>query len=143
MVELRTRKRWMRRYGGNHQEKLGLNRLWCASQFTIPDTAGRSPVPGCNYTETSVSQPNQASGTRDISYPLVVTSCSSSSLISLFLVHNSTIIAEYQVMSSRSMSPYHDRELTPSSTAYLECSIHRLQYSPKIVCLPFMIMIPS
>jgi hypothetical protein len=82
------------------------------------------------------------SGTRDISYPLVVTSCSSSSLISLFLVQNSTIIAEYQVMSSRSMSPYHDCELTPS-TAYIECSIHRLQYSPKIVCLPFMIMIAS
>jgi len=136
MVELRTRKREMRGDGGNHHEKLGLRRISCASQFTIPDTAGTSPDPACDFTDTRSSQPNQASRTPDFSYPLVFsTSFSSSSPISIFLVHNSTIIAEHKVKSSLSISPCHDHELTPStayteykntpSTAYTEYSIHR------------------
>jgi len=48
---------------------------------------------------------------------------------SLFLVHNSTIIAEYKVKSSLSISPWHDHELTPS-TAYTEYSIHCVQHTP-------------
>jgi len=56
---------------GNHHEKLGLKRILCASRFTIPDTAGMSPNPECNYTDTRTSQPNQASHTLDFSYPLV------------------------------------------------------------------------
>jgi len=43
MVELRTRKRELRGHGGNHHEKLGLKRILCASQLTIPDTAGMTP----------------------------------------------------------------------------------------------------
>jgi len=42
---------------------------------------------------------------------------------SLFLVHNSTIIAEHKVKSSLSISPCHDHELT-LSTAYTEYSTH-------------------
>jgi len=136
MVELRTRKREMRGDGRNHHEKLGLGRISCASQFTIPDTAGAIPDPACNYTDTRSSHPNQVRHTPDFSYPLVSsTSFSSSSSISLFLVHNSTIIAEPKVKSSLSISPCHDHELTPStayteykntpSTAYTEYSIHR------------------
>jgi len=129
MVELRTRKREMGGYGGNHHEKLGLNRMSCASQFTILDTAGTSPDPACNYTNTRSSQPNQARRTPDLSYPLVSsTSFSSSSPLTLFLVHNSTIIAEHHVKSSLSISPCHDHELTPS-TAYTKYSIHRVQHT--------------
>jgi hypothetical protein len=142
MVELRTRKREMRGYGGNHHEKLGLKSILCASQFTIPDTAGPSPNPAYNNTDTKSSQPNQAGRTPDYSYPLIITSFSSSSPISLFLVHNSTIITEHKVKSSLSISPCHDHELTPG-TAYTKYSIHRLQQTPNIVCLPFILMITS
>jgi hypothetical protein len=130
MAELRTRKREMRGYGGNHHEKLGLKIISCASQFTIPDTAGPSSDPACIYTDTRSSQPNPASRTPDYSDPLVSsTSFSSSSPISLFLVHNSTIIAEHKVESSLSISPCHDHELAPS-LAYTESSIHRVQHTP-------------
>jgi hypothetical protein len=55
MVELRTRKREMRGYEGNHHEKLGLKRISCVSQLTIPDTAGKSPDLACNYPDTTSS----------------------------------------------------------------------------------------
>jgi len=37
--------REMRGDGENHHEKLGLEIISCASQFTIPDTTGTSPDP--------------------------------------------------------------------------------------------------
>ena len=93
-------------------------------------TAGMSPDRACNYTDTRSSEPNQASHTRDFSYPLVSSaSFSSSSPMSLFLAHNSTIIAEHNVKSSLSISQCHDHELTPS-TASTEYSIHREQHTP-------------
>jgi len=61
MVELSTRKREIRGDGGNHHEKLGLVRILCASQLTIPDRAGTSPDLAGNNTDTWSSQPNQAS----------------------------------------------------------------------------------
>ena len=61
MVELSTRKREIRGDGGNHHEKLGLERISCASQLTIPDTAGTSPDPAGNNTDTRSSKPNPAS----------------------------------------------------------------------------------
>jgi hypothetical protein len=81
----------MRGDGGNHHEKLGLTRISCASQYTIPDTAatspdtaGTSPDPADNNTDMRSSKPNQASRTPDFSYPLVSSiSFSSSSPISL------------------------------------------------------------
>jgi hypothetical protein len=142
MVELRTTKRVIRGYRGNHPQKLGVKRISCASQFTIPDTAGMSPDPACYTTHTWTSQPNQASCTPDFSYPLIITLFSSSSPISHILVRNSTIIAEHNVKSSLSISPCHDHELTPS-TAFTEYSIHRVQHTSKIVCLPFVLMITS
>jgi len=127
----------------NHHEKLGLKRILCVSQFTIPDTAGTRPDSACNNTDMRSSQPNQASRTPEFSYPLISsTSFSSSSPISLFLIHISTIIAEHKVKLSLSISPWHDHELT-LSTAYTEYSIHRVQHPPKIVCLPFILMITS
>jgi hypothetical protein len=120
----------MRGYGGNHHEKLGFKRIPCASQLTIPDTAGKSPNSACNYTDKKSFEPNQASRTRDFSYPLVSsTSFSSSSPISLFLLHNCTIIAEHIVKSSLSISPCRDHEFAPS-IAYTEYSIHQVQHTP-------------
>jgi len=124
MVEFRIRKTVVRGYGGNHHEKRGLKIISCASQFTIPDTAGKSPDLACNYTDTRSSKPNLAGRTPDYSYQLVSSpSFSSSSPISLFLVDNPTIIAEHNVQSSLSISQYHDHELAPSK-AYTEYSIH-------------------
>ena len=114
----------------NNREKLGLLSISCSSQFTIPDTAGTCPDPAWNHTEARSSQPKQASLSPDYSYPLVSsTSFSSPSPIALFVVLNSTIIAEHKVKSSLSISLCHDHELT-MSTAYTEYSIHRVQHTP-------------
>jgi hypothetical protein len=45
---MRTRKREMRGYKGNHYEKLGLKRILCASQVTVPDMVGKTPDPACD-----------------------------------------------------------------------------------------------
>jgi len=129
----------MRGDGGNHHEKLGLKRISCASQLTIPDTAGTTPNPAGKNTDTRSSKPNQASRTPDFSYPLV-----SSIFVPIFIPHLSfsTIIAEHKVKSSLSISPCNDHELT-LSTAYTEYSIYRVQHTPKIVCHPFILTITS
>jgi hypothetical protein len=143
MVELRTRKRVMRGYGGNHHEKQGLKIISCASQFTIPDTAGTSPDLVCNFTDTRSSRPNLASHTPDYSYLLVSSpSFLSSFPISLFLVHNSTIIAEHKVKLSLSILPCHNHELVPS-IAYTEYRIHPVLHPSQIVCPPFILLIAS
>ena len=67
IVELTTRKREIRGCGGNHHEKLGLEKISCASQLTIPDTAGKSPDPAGTNTDTRSFKPNQASRTPDFS----------------------------------------------------------------------------
>src|SRR5882757_4912419 len=116
----------MRGDGGNDHEKLGLQRISCASQLTIPDTAGTTPNPAGKNTNTRSSKPNQASCTPDFSYPLV-----SSIFVPIFIPHLSfsTIIAEHKVKSSLSISPCNDHELT-LSTAYTEYSIYRVQHTP-------------
>jgi hypothetical protein len=67
MVELSTRKREIRGDGGNHHDKLGLKGIRGASQLTIPDTAGTSPDPAGNITDTGCSKPNHTSRTPDFS----------------------------------------------------------------------------
>ena len=90
--------------------------------LTIPNMAGTSPDLACNHTDTRSSQSNHASHTPDFTYPhLSSISFSSSFPISLFLVHNSTIIAEYKVKSSLSM---------PWSWVDTEYCIHRVQNPP-------------
>jgi len=124
------RKTEMRGNGENHHEKLGLQRILCTSQLTITNTAGTSPNLACSNTYTGSSQPNRATYTPAFSYPLVSsTPFSSSSPISLFLVLNSTIIAENKVKASLSISQCHDYELT-LSTAYTRYSLHRVQHIP-------------
>jgi len=73
----------MRGDGGNHHKKLGLKRIWCVSQDSIPDTAGTVFDPACKTTDTRSTKPNQATTTPDFSYPLI--SFLSSSPISLSL----------------------------------------------------------
>jgi len=117
--KLRDQKRW-----GKSSWKTGTWSISCVSQSTIPDTAGMSPNLACNHTDTRSSQSNHASCTPDFSFTLVSSKLfSSSSAISLFLVHNSTIIAEQKVKSSLCILPCHDHEVTPN-TAYTEYSSH-------------------
>jgi hypothetical protein len=71
MVELKIRKWEMRGDGANHDEKLGLQRNWWASQFTIPDTAGTSPNLAGNNADMMSSNLNEACHSPDFSYPLV------------------------------------------------------------------------
>jgi len=61
MVELSTRKREIKGDGGNHHEKLSLERILCGRQLTIPDPADTSPDPAGTNTDTKSSKPNQAS----------------------------------------------------------------------------------
>jgi len=76
----------MRGDGGNHHERLGLKRISCVSQFTIPEMAGTTPNLACKNTDTRSSQPNQASPTPDFTYPVISSvSFPSSSPISLSL----------------------------------------------------------
>ena len=127
----------------NHHENLGLTRISGAGQLTIPDGAGMSPNPLGNNTKTRSSKRHQASRASDFSYQLVCSTVFSSlTHISLFLVHNSTIIAEHKDKSSLSISQCHDHKFTPS-TAYAEYTIHRVQHPPRMVCLPFILTIMS
>jgi len=128
MVELRTRMREMRGDEGKNHEKLGLKRISCASEFTIPDPEGTSPNLAGNITDMRPSKPNQASHTPDFSYPLVSFLLFSSSPISLFLVHKTTIIAEQSKVFPFYFSVLWswvntESSITPSA-AYTEYSIH-------------------
>jgi len=49
---------------------------------------------------------------------------------------------EHKFKSSLSISPCHHHELTLSA-AYTEYSIHRVQYTPKMFCRPFILTISS
>jgi len=154
MVELRIRKREMTGYGGNHHERLGLKRISCASQLTITDTAGTSPDPVCNTTDTRSFKPNQASRTPDSSYPLVILHIVLIIIPHLSLsrpqlyYHRRTHSWDIPLYPSMSWSwvdtkySIHRVEHGPSTT-YTENSIHGVQHTPKIVWLPFILMITS
>jgi len=127
MVELRTRKREMRGDGGNHHEKPGFKRNSCARQLTIPDTAGTSPDPARNCTDTRSSQPNQASRIPDFLYPLVSSTSFSSSSPSLSFSSTTLQSLQNTKLSHLSVSLHvmimrlHRVQQTPST------SIHRAQ----------------
>jgi H+/Cl- antiporter ClcA len=131
IVELTTRKGEMRGYRGNHHEKRRLIGISCASQCTILHMAGTSHVLVHIYTNTRVSQCNQASGTPCFAYALVILHIVLIFIFfSLLLVHNYTIIVEHKVQSSLSISQRHDHEMSPSS-AYTQYSIQ-----PRLLVLP-------
>jgi hypothetical protein len=62
--------------------------------------------------------------------------------VPLFLVHISTIIAEYYVQPCLSIAPCHNHVLTPR-TAYTVYNIQRVNHLPKIVCHLFICMITN
>jgi len=130
MVELRTRKREMRRDGGNHHEKLGLERISCVSHFNIPNTAGTSPDPACNISNMQPCRPNQASGTPDFSYPLVPSTLFSSS--SPYLSSLSTTLPSSQNTKLSYPSP---------SLHAMIMSSHRVQHTPSTACTAFCIQL--
>jgi len=127
MVELRTRKREMRGDGTNHHEKLGLKRILCASQFTIPDMAGMSSDLECKTPIQNLPTLIRQLVRLTFHFHSYLPHRSHLDPLSLFLVDNSTIFAEHKVVSSLSISPCHNRKLTPS-TAYTEYSVHPSQF---------------
>jgi hypothetical protein len=124
IVELRTKKREMRGVGTPHHGKQGLKRMSCASHIPIPAMGGMCPNPACNHVNMRSFQHNHASHFLNCSYSLLwSTRLSSFSSISLFLLNNSTIIAEQKAMSCHYSSRCHNDDVTLSS-AYTEYSIH-------------------
>jgi len=118
-------------------------RISCASLFTITDTASTSPNP-------AVITP-----IRDLVNPIrqVVPLISQVRSYAPYRAHphppslsfSSTTVPslqEHKDKSSLSISPCHHYELTMSA-AYAECRIDRVQHTPKIVCLPFILSISS
>jgi len=120
----------MRGDGGNHHENLGLKRILCVSERTIPETAGTSPDPACNYADTRSSQPNRASRTPDFSYPLVSSTSLSSSSPSLSFSSTTLPSLQNTKLSHFSLSLHvmimslHRVQHTPST------GIHRVQHTP-------------
>jgi len=143
MVELRTRNREMRGHGENHHEKLGLKRIWCASQLTIPDTAGMSSDPACNHTDMRSSQPNQACRTSDFSYRLVSSTSFSSASPSLSFLSTTLPSSQNTTLTHPSLSLHAMIMSWHRVQAYTKYSIHWVQHRPKIVGLPFSLKITS
>jgi len=148
MVELRMRKKVMRKDATKNHEKQELKRISCESELTVPDTADRISNPVCNQIDTCLSTPTQGSCTPDLSYPLVsyILVPSSSSSVSFM----STSLSPSQNTKSRHPSAshhviiisWHEVQRTPS-TAYTDYSICLVQYPLNIICHPFIIIIMS
>jgi len=114
---------------GNHDEKPGLYRILCGSQFTFPDMAGTSPNPLGNYTDTRSSKPNQACHTPDFAYPLISSilfpSSSSTSLSCPQLHHHyNNTKSSHPALSLHIMINSSHLVQHTLSTAYTEYSIH-------------------
>jgi len=126
----------MRRDGGNHHEKLGLQRISCATQFTIPNSAGTSPDLVCNYTDTRSSQPNPASCTHEFSYLLISSTSFSSSSPSCSFWSTTLPSSQNRKLSHPSLSLYvmimswHGVQHTLSTASTHDClsSIHSHDY---------------
>jgi len=139
MVELSTRKREIRRGGGNHHEKLGHRQFRLRVKWPSPLRQVRVPI-------RRVITPIQGlpNSIRQV-VPLISHSRSyspnHSHVLPLSLSFSSTTLPSSQghkVKSSLSISPCHHHELTPSA-AYTECSIHRVQHSPSAAYTEFSI----
>jgi len=113
---------------------LGGFHVWVT--FTIPYMVGTSPDPEGTITDLMSSKPNQLSPTPDFSFLFV--SFIRFPYSSLFAIHNSAIIAEHNVMSSLSISPYHDQEIAPT-TVYNKYSTNRKQHTPATVYTEYSI----
>ena len=117
--------------------------ILCASQLIIPDTTGTSPDPAGNNTDSRSSNPIRQVVLlicHSRSYPPYRSQLHPPSLSFSSITRPSS--QEHKVKSSLSISPCHHNELTRSAS-YTECSIHRVQHSPKIVCHAFILTISS
>jgi len=134
----------MRRAQGDHHDRLGLKSISCSCHFMSPPTAGSTPDLAGKNQDMKCSTSHPAGCTLDFSNsPILSLIIPIFILISLFLVHNSTITREFNGKLSLSISPCNDQECTPSA-AYSEYSTHRVQRQPKMVwillarCLPWI-----
>jgi len=143
MVELSTRKGEIRGDGGNHYEELGIREIRVRVKLPFPIWQVRVPI-------RRVFRP-----IRGLLNPiwqaviLIAHSCSEPAycchLHPPSLPFSSTTLPssqEHTVKSSLCISPCHHHELTLSA-AYTKYSIHRVWHTPKIVCHPFILTIPS
>jgi len=130
MVELSTRNRQIRGDGGNHHEKLGLERISCGTQLTIPIRQVRVPIRRVitlirgllnpiRHIVLLISHSRLYSAYRSHLHPLSLP----------FLSTTLLPLEEHKVQPSLSISPCHHHELTLSA-AYTEYSIHQVQHTP-------------
>jgi hypothetical protein len=137
MVELRMRKREMTGYGWNHYENLGLKRISCASQFTIPDTAGTNPNQACYEvfrTKSGKSYPCILISDRILHIVLILIPYLSLSRPQLYHQHRtqSKVITLCFFMSGSWVdTEYSIPQVQHTlSTVYTEHSIHQVQHIP-------------
>jgi len=143
MVELSTRKREIRGDVGNHHGKLGLREYHVRVNWPSPIWQVRDPIRRVITPVRGLLNPIRQ---------VVLLICHSRSyppyrshLHPPSLSFSSTTLPssqEHKVKSSLSISPCHHHESTLSAS-YTECSIHRVQHTPKIVSRPFILTISS
>jgi len=143
----RDEKRW-----GKSSWAMGTERILCVSQFTIPNTAGRSPDLVFNYTAMRSSQLNLSNNTPEFSHSLASSTSFSSS--SLHPSHSRPLqSSQITKLSHPSLSLHAMIMSWHPVQAYTEYSIHWAQHTPSpayteysipmFVCLPFILMITS
>jgi len=140
-----TRKSEMRGDEWNDHEKLVLLRMSCASQCTIPNTAGTRPLLWHFNTHVRSSQPNLASRTHDFSYPLIFSTWFSSlsptlSFLPTTVPSPQTRKSSHPTLSRHAMIlSWHRVQHTPSTT-YTRCSIPEVQHTPSIAYTMYRIL---
>jgi len=150
MVKLRTGKREIWGYVGNHHEKLGLKIIWCASQWTIPIAMEQVWVPIRRVITPIQGLPNPIRQLVPVichirSYPPHRTHLHPPSLpfSSTTLLSSQNTMWSHSCLSLNVMIMSWHQVYHTQRTAYTENRIHRIHYTPKIVCLPFILMITS
>ena len=136
---MRTRNRWMNWDTIDYCEIVGRMRSSCASQFTIPITAGTGPDSAGNTTNSKTSTLDLSCRTPAASYLLVFSIMSLSpspmslSRPKLYHHYKNTMLSHPALSLHAIIMSWHLVQHTPS-VAYTELSIHRVQHPPKIAC---------
>ena len=147
-VELSTRRREMRRDGANHDEKLGL-REFCG-QVNLPSPMWQVQVP-IGHVVTPIrglSNPIRQVAPLISNIRSYAPHCSHHHPPSLSFSSITLASSQNTKLSHPSLSLHlmimsrHQVQHTPS-TAYIKYIIHQVKRLPKIVCLPFILMIMS
>jgi len=119
----------MRGAGTNHQGKLGLKRILCGSQFTIPNTAGMSPDPACNSPRRGILNPIRQVGPLRSHTHLHSPHCSHFYPPSL-CISSTTLPSSLNTKLSHSSLSLHAMIISWDRVqAYAEYSIHRVQHT--------------